>query len=52
MPDILWDYQPEISADPQKGTKRKVGHPNSGTIGTVGTAPLLLHTHTLMYITS
>ena len=36
----------------QKGTKRKVGHPNSGTIGTVGTAPLLLHTHALMYITS
>ena len=27
-------------------------HPNSGTIGTVGTAPLLLHTHALMYITS
>ena len=35
-----------------KGTKRKVEHPNSGTIGTVGTAPLLLHTHALMYITS
>nr|RJV26177.1 hypothetical protein DWY41_12610 [Bacteroides sp. AF25-17LB] len=30
--------------------KEKIGHPNSGTIGTVGTAFLLLHTHALMYI--
>lgn len=41
-----------VTLTPQKGTKRKVEHPNSGTIGTVGTAPLLLHTHALMYITS
>ncbi|RGT16106.1 hypothetical protein DWX51_04845 [Bacteroides uniformis] len=36
-----------VSILPRKGN---IGHPNSGTIGTVGTVSLLLHTHALMYI--